>query len=206
MNHESVSTLPELLVDEIECGLIVCDLPGRIVFANQAAQRELAAGRVLQRADRELRVAPGAGGGLDAALQQAVLRGRRQLVQLGHAADRLLVSVLPLRQGGGAVRALLVLGRRQACSELGLEMLGGFHGLTLAERRVMAGLLRRASPREIAAQHGRKLSTVRSQIHAIRSKLGARSIDELLLRAAEVPPVATALRMTMASPPLAAAA
>jgi DNA-binding CsgD family transcriptional regulator len=118
-------------------------------------------------------------------------------VSVGSGADRLLVSVLPLRGNTGAARVLVVLGRRQPCSELGLEMLAGFHGLTLTERRVMAALLRRCSPREIAQQHGVALSTVRTQIHSIRAKIGTRSIDELLLRAAEVPPGASALRISM---------
>lgn len=204
MNHAFASHLPELLVDEIECGLIVCDPHGTIAFANQAAQRELASGRVLLRAGSELRRAPGAGSGLDGAIAQAAQRGLRQLLSLGQGADRLLVSVLPLRDASGVPRVLLVLGRRQPCSELGLEMFAGHHGLTLAERRVMAALLRRLSPREIAAQHRVALSTVRTQIHSIRTKIGLRSIDELLLRAAEVPPVASALRMTM--PAYAAAA
>ena len=40
------------------------------------------------------------------------------------------------------------------------------------------------------------LSTVRTQIQSIRNKLGARNIEGLLLRAAELPPVA--LRLAMA--------
>lgn len=106
-----------------------------------------------------------------------------------------MVSVLPFRPPGTEREyVLVVLGKRQLCSDLGLEMLATSYGLTLAERRVLAALVREATPREIAAAHAVALSTVRTQISSIRSKLGTHSIDGLLLRAAEVPPVAGALR------------
>ena len=84
-------------------------------------------------------------------------------------------------------------------------MLAGAYGLTLAERRVLGGLVREASAREIAAEHAVALSTVRTQIASIRAKFGARSIDGLLLRVSELPPVAGALRMaaTTWAPPAA---
>lgn len=197
------SNLAKLLVDEIECGMIVCDDHGTIQFLNQSAQRELSSCRVLQRHGAELRSVRDANE-FKAAVSLAFRRGLRHLVSLGRGADRLLVSVLPLRDSGAIVGVLLVLGQRHPCSELGLEMLAAFHGLTLTERRVMAGLLHRRSPREIAQQHQVAMSTVRTQIQSIRSKLNTRSIDELLLRAAEVPPVASALRAQAAPLHLAA--
>ena len=66
-------------------------------------------------------------------------------------ADQLMVSVLPFQLPGAlSDQVLVVLGRRQHCSELGLEMLAGSYGLTLAEPRVLSGLVRQATPREIA--------------------------------------------------------
>jgi DNA-binding CsgD family transcriptional regulator len=184
------------LFDEIECGLIVCAADGTVRFANQAAQRELAAARVLTQVYGALRRTTGASGEFDTALRLAAQRGRRSLVRLQHGADRLMVSVLPLPlQGMGDQQVLVMLGRRQPCSELGLEMLAASHGLTMAERRVLAGLLRQTTPRQIAAENAVSLTTVRTQISAIRAKLGARSIEALLMRAAELPPVASALRM-----------
>lgn len=184
------------LFDEIECGLIVCDEQGHIQFANHAARQELASQRLLLRSGDTLRSAANGPEELDTALRQAALRGRRCLLSLAHAGDQLMVSVLPFQLDGSAARqALVVLGRRQPCSELGLEMLAGCYGLTLAERRVLGGLVRQATPREIASAHAVKVSTVRSQISAIRAKFGTRSIEALLLRAAQMPPVA-ALRLT----------
>jgi DNA-binding CsgD family transcriptional regulator len=190
-----MNQLPLALFDEIECGLIVCDARGTIRFANQAARQELAAGRVLQQLEGRLRRAAAAAGELDAALRAASSRGRRSLVRLGQHDDRLMVSVLPLDLPEAEPgHVLVMLGRRQPCSELGLEMLAGSYGLTLAERRVLAALMREATPREIARDNAVKLSTVRTQISSIRIKLGTRRIEGLLLRAAEMPPLASALR------------
>ncbi|MDP2008043.1 MAG: LuxR C-terminal-related transcriptional regulator [Rubrivivax sp.] len=192
--------LPLALFDEIECGLIVCDSKGVVHFANQAARHELATERVLMQTTDGLRRATGAGGDIETALRLATRRGRRSLVRLARDDDHLMVSVLPLHlRELDTPQALLVLGRRQPCSELGLEMLAGSYGLTMAERRVLGGLVREATPKEIASQHAVALSTVRTQISSIRAKLGTRSIEGLLLRAAQVPPVTSALRMAVPS-------
>lgn len=194
----AMGALAAAVVDEIECGLVVCDSHGHIGFANQAAQRELGSARVIVRNGNSVQRLPQASGELDTAIRQAAERGKRSLVRLACSGDRLMVSVLPLQQPDNDTRhVLLVMGRRQPCSDLGLEMLASTYGLTLAERRVLSGLVREATPREIATENAVALCTVRTQILALRSKLGTRNIEGLLLRAAEVPPVASALRMAV---------
>ena len=196
ISGQTLAQLALALFDEIECGLIVCDEQGVIHFANQAAQQEMASQRLLQRLGDRLGRASGCGGELDTAMRLAAQRGRRSLVRMTQGNDQLMVSVLPFQLPGAlSHQVLVVLGRRQPCSELGLEMLAGSYGLTLAERRVLGGLVRQATPREIASAHAVKLSTVRTQISSIRAKFGTRSIEGLLLRAAQVPPVANALRL-----------
>lgn len=191
-----VDSLRSMLVDEIECGLIVCSHRRQLHFANRAAQRELAAARVLRSSGEMLQGVGERATELDAAVRQAVFKGRRELVRLGQGDDRLLVSVLPLQPADSSETcALLVLGRRRPCSDLGLEMLANAYKLTLAERRVLAGLLQENAPREIAKGLGVALSTVRTQISSIRDKLDARSIDGVLIRTAEMPPIASALRL-----------
>ena len=201
LSGQTLAQLAVALFDEIECGLIVCDEHGAIHFANQAAQHEMSSQRLLQRLGDRLSRASGCGGELDTAMRLAAQRGRRSLVRMTQGADQLMVSVLPFQlPGAQAHQVLVVLGRRQPCSELGLEMLAGSYGLTLAERRVLGGLVRQATPREIASAHAVKLSTVRTQISSIRAKFGTRSIEGLLLRTAQVPPVASALRLAGLSP------
>jgi DNA-binding CsgD family transcriptional regulator len=189
-----LAALQAMLIEELECGLLVCDASGSVVFANDAARRELALGRLLAVAGGVLRCVGSANCSFGAALRAAATAARRQLVALERGDDRLLVSLVPLRDGGENL-VLVVLGRRSACSALGLEMLGSVYGLTLAERQVLAGLLADRSPRDIARDKGVELSTVRTQIASIRTKLGVRSVEALLLRVAEVPPVAPALRL-----------
>lgn len=183
------------LVDEIACGLIVCDGRGLVRFANCAAGAELASARVLYRRDDELRCAGAHGATLDAALRLTATKGRRQLLALGHDGDRLMVTLMPLHiDACPEPLVLIVLGRRGPCSELGLEMLSSAYGLTLTERRVLSGLMNDVAPRAIAAEQGVAISTVRSHISSIRAKLGVRSIEAILIRAAEVPQVPSALR------------
>jgi len=209
----SLAQLALALFDEIECGLIVCDGHGAMHFANHAARQEMESQQLLLHGGGVLRHAPGGSGEFDTALRQAAQRGLRSLVRLAQGSDQLMVTVLPFRsQGVNTALVLVMLGRRQPCSDLGLEMLAGSYGLTLAERRVLNGLVRQATPREIASANEVKLSTVRTQISSIRAKFGARSIEGLLLRAAQVPPVASALRLAgvsyaapQAAPMLAAA-
>jgi DNA-binding CsgD family transcriptional regulator len=67
------------------------------------------------------------------------------------------------------------------------------HGLTLAERRVLRGLIDIREPEQIAQENGGRLSIVRTQIQSIRGRLGVRSIDELLCRVAQLPLVASCM-------------
>ena len=192
---DAAQGLAVTLIDEIECGLITCDEHGRLLFANRSAREELASGRALKAVDQTVRSAVGSSTALDAALLEAARHGRRQLLSLGQPDDQLMASVIPLRAAepqGSTV--LIMLGRRGPCSALGLEMLAMLYGLTLAERRVLGGLLAEDAPRQIAAINGVAVSTVRSHIKSIRDKFGVHNIEALLIRAAGVPPVTTAWR------------
>ena len=188
-----VNSITDALVDQIECGLVVCDSRGRLLHANRSARREMNDGRVLRLAHDALQVDPDSHADLAAALHDAAIRQRSRLLWLGVDDQQLMIVVRPIAiEGvGNAQTALIVLGRRDLCSPLGLEMLAIRHGLTLAERRVFRGLIANRSAREIANAHGVCLPTVRTQIQSVREKVGVRSIDELLLRAAQVPPVSS---------------
>lgn len=189
-----IDSMLALLVDQIDCGLVVCDPHGRILVSNRAARDELARQRLIQGLDGWLRCARGVDAPFDATLHQAA-RGRRRLLLLASATDQLMVSLAPLTEAPGDESPVIVLlGRREPCSPLSLELFGSLHGLTLAERRVLRELLADTSPRRIADAQGVALCTVRSHIASIRSKLGVRSIEALLLRAVGLPPMSSALR------------
>jgi len=196
-----VESLMNALVDAIDCGVIVSNAHGTVCFANQAARQQADLAGAYPSAARAMHCGAHDAAALDAAIRSAATKGRRQLLVLGSGEGRLMVSVLPLALPEACdPRVLLLLGRRGSCSTLALEMLANVHGLTLAERRVLAGLLAESTPREVAAALGVALSTVRTQILSIRAKLGVRSIEALLLRAAEVPPMAAVVRQASEGP------
>jgi DNA-binding CsgD family transcriptional regulator len=186
------AALAQALFDQVGSGLIACDAEGFMRAVNRTARAELQRGRLIRACGLQLQRAPTAQGELAAAIRQAACKGRRSMVRLTAGEERLHLNTLPVLDGGEAL-TLVVLGRRQACSELELELLASSYGLTQAERRVLAGLMQEERPSEIAERHAVKLSTVRTQISSIRAKLGTRSVEGLLLRAAEVPAMPSAL-------------
>lgn len=185
-----VNRLVSALFDRLESGMLACDARGRVLHANLAARRELQATDVLSVVDHHVRCIPAFQDAWAGALQDAALRHRSRLLTLGSASGRLMVATMPLHVDDfDDPVALVMMGRRQVCSPLGLELLASVHGLTFAESRVLRALVGNSTPREIAATHGVALATVRTQIQSVRDKIGVRSIDALLLRAAEVPPM-----------------
>jgi DNA-binding CsgD family transcriptional regulator len=192
----AVASAPLLtaVFDEIDTGLFVCDDEGRVVALNWNARLEASAGKLLQLVDDRLQ-ARSDDGAFAKALLAACRRGRREIVELRQHDDRLFVSVSPLKYPGGEPRALVLLGRRVPCSALVLEMLGYRHGLTAAERRVLAGLAAQRTPAQIASDHAIAISTVRTQINALRAKLDASSVSALMCVVAGIPPLNPTLKL-----------
>lgn len=191
-NPASVSAerLAFALMDRIECGIAAVGSSGRLWQANRAARREFAQGGVLRLEGAVLNCLSSHQDDWLSLLHDATVRQRSRLALFGDGKARQMIIAMPMPvEGLGTPLALVMLGRRSICSPLGIEMLAARHGLTHTERRVLSLLVENLSTAEIAARHGVGMATVRSQIMSIRDKLQVRSIDALLLRAAEVPPV-----------------
>ncbi len=190
IDHSILSRLLSALMDRIECGVLACGPSGELIHANVAARRELKSARIL-RVERDcVCCSNDSNRNWLTALNDATARLRSSLISLDGSGERLMVALMPVHvEGAAAPAAIAMMGRRTVCSSLGLEMLSSSHGLTFAERRVFKALVCNLTTREIAALHGVAVATVRTQIQAVRDKLGVRSIDALLLRAAEIPPV-----------------
>lgn len=185
----TLDRLRELVLDEIGVGLIVCEFTGVVRLANRCAEQELACGSFLRRVGRTLRCAGVSNPSLDAAIALVGRKRCRHLVEISNGAHRLLVSVVPLPSSGPHESLVMImLGSCSLCSTQGLELLSSVHGLTFAERRVLADLLHERTPRAIAEAHGVSMTTVRTQIVSIRDKFGVHSIEGLLRRVAELPP------------------
>jgi DNA-binding CsgD family transcriptional regulator len=128
------------------------------------------------------------------AVHAACLSRSYQLLPLRHGERQRMVSVQPLRMADGAPPcALLLLGRRQLCPELAVQELGRLYDLTAAERSVLASLLAGVPVAAMARARGVAVSTVRSQVAALRAKFGVRRIDDITRLVAELPPMLGAL-------------
>jgi DNA-binding CsgD family transcriptional regulator len=180
----------------LDIGVMVCDARGRLMLANDAAQHQLASGGVLRLgADGALDVAGGAGLlMLRRAVHAASLAGSYQLVPLRHGERSLMVAVQPVRAADAHQPcALLLLGRRRLCPELAVQELGRLFDLTLAERDVLCSLLAGTRVGAMARERGVALSTVRTQVAALRAKFGVRRVDDITRLVAELPPMVGAL-------------
>lgn len=201
---------PELLsavLDQLDTGVLLLDGGGFVLLANDAARVEMGQGGVLRIDEAGLVDVHSAPSllALRAALDAAITERLRQLLTLRAGVCSLTVAVQPLRLPGHAPLAMLLLQRRQLCPDVVVEMLASQHALTLAERRILAGLLGGQRVAALAAAHGVQVSTVRSQAASLRHKFGVRRLEDLTRLAAELPPMAPALQGMFARGPAAAA-
>jgi DNA-binding CsgD family transcriptional regulator len=185
-----LSRLLARALDEVDYGIVLLRSFGRVLHLNHQARRRLEAGGPLQLVGDRLtigdeRVASRFGD----ALRAAADRGMRRLVDIG-ADARQHVALVPVEAGVAA----LLLGKASVCEDLAIQHFARTHDLTPAETRVLAALGAGAAPAAIALEQGVKLSTVRTQIGAIREKTGAASITALVRMVAALPPMVSALR------------
>lgn len=183
-------------LDHVGRGLVVVAAGGRVVYANRLARQaldepghplELDGGQITARR-------AGDGQALAEALDAALRRGLRRLLNLGHAGDdRVAVAVLPLPPHamgpttGGAVLLSLPLARRT--QDLALQSYARLCDLTKAETAVLEALVAGDRPTDIAKDKGVAMSTVRTQICQLRLKTGSHSIREIVQRVVGLPPM-----------------
>ena len=176
------------LLDEIDYGAFTVAAGGRLLTMNRAARAAITSEGPLHVFDGVLQAAPAANArALDAAIAGAV-RGLRRLLVLHAAPTSLVVSVVPLAVGTES-RVLVMLGKSSRCARLSVVLFARAHQLTSAEQRVLEALYEGLTPQQVATRFDVRLSTVRTQIGAIRSKTCAQSISELLRQVSALPPV-----------------
>jgi len=187
----------ELMLDEIDYGVLLLGSDAQVLHLNHAARCELDAQHPLQLLGRQLRAAYAIDVlQLQDALHAATHRGLRRLLMLGQDGHRVAVSVVPLPADGlaGTVATQLSMGKRQMCGGLSVQWFARNHGLTMAESRVLEALSEGVQPSEIAMRFGVGISTIRSQIGSIRAKTHSDSIGALVRQVAVLPPLVGALR------------
>ena len=185
------------LLDEIDYGIFVLTLQGKLLYANQAARVCLNAMTVLREEQGELVTASARDtAALGSAVRAASAQGLRRLLQVGVVPFRLALAVVPGPPVSGPCgrRVLVILPRERLCQPLSTYGFARDHGLSAAESQVLHLLCDGLQPSDIANRHGVAITTVRTQIASIRVKTDAATIGELIQRIARLPPICSALQ------------
>jgi DNA-binding CsgD family transcriptional regulator len=175
----------------IALSVLLVDSRAMLLYANHAGQASLhsRSGLVL-RCGNICAIEPMQQAQLEQAISAAA-RGQRSLVHVGQATERRLVAVLPL--GGDVAIAnptvLLLSGQCDPPEPIALTLFARTAGLTPSEREVLIALCEGVPPQEIARQRSVSLATVRTQIGAIRTKVGARTIAHVVRKVSTLPPM-----------------
>ena len=86
--------------------------------------------------------------------------------------------------------ALLVFAKQQLCDTTTVTLFARESGLTSAESQVLAQVCKGLRPAQIATHQGVQVSTVRTQLRAIRHKTASDSMRELVRKVSTLPPLA----------------
>ncbi len=86
--------------------------------------------------------------------------------------------------------ALLVFAKQQLCDTTTVTLFARERGLTGAEGQVLEQVCKGLRPSQIATRHGVQISTVRTQLRAIRHKTASDSVRELVEKVSVLPPLA----------------
>jgi len=184
------------ILDEVDYGVLLVVDGSQVLHINHAAQRQLNAQHPLQVVGGTLRVREAAD---LVALHTAIVaarQGQQRLVTMGRGEAAVEVAVKPLGPLGlgGPPATMLSLARPALCTPLAVQMYARSQGLTPTETRVFEALGRGLDPRDVCAELGVDMTTVRTHISAIRSKLGVDSVSEIVRRVAVLPPVVGVLK------------
>ncbi|MFM2119758.1 MAG: hypothetical protein RL722_1226 [Pseudomonadota bacterium] len=182
------------VLDELDSGVVMVDGQGDVVFFNRSARHDHL-GSGLQHLQVGERLAAGTSvetGELLRAVRDAVQLSRRSLVRLG-TGMRHCIAVVPVAadasQEPNAGHALLLFGRRQACAPISIAFFARTFGLTPTESQVLEALCQGEPPARIAANNGVAVSTIRTQLTAIRQKTQTGSLRELVRQVSTLPPI-----------------
>lgn len=184
-------------MDEVDHGMLVIDAHCQLLHANHLARHAMAASRFIVCHGHMLMGAKTAfTQQIDQALKHA-LKGHRQLISLKDGtAHELSLAFVPLSHAlePGEPTVLVMMSRQNACENLAVRMYARAHQLSPSEESVLIALCKGFTVQEIAQENGVALSTVRTQIKALRLKTGCTSIRMIMLRVNSLPPMMSALR------------
>jgi DNA-binding CsgD family transcriptional regulator len=184
------------MADELAHAILLTTVDARLVHANQAARHELERGdAVAMSGGCFVRASqPESNAELQVALARSA-HGRRALIQLdAKEGAPLVVAVVPLKRvAGDRACCAILFSRQRVCDALMLGFFARRHNLTRAEEHVLVVLSEGVLAPQAAARLNVAVSTIRSHVRSICAKTRTRSVRELLLQLAVLPPMAPAL-------------
>ncbi|HZS67230.1 MAG TPA: helix-turn-helix transcriptional regulator [Burkholderiales bacterium] len=179
----------ENALDMLDHALVIVDEAGAVHYRNRPASA------LLKSAGSPLTLAAGMLGGrgreLHAALQAAIRlacveRRSSALASQGTRAP-LRLLVVPMDSAGGSREAAVWILAPHSPRLPHPRVLAVLFGLSRAEARLALRLLAGLTPQECAREAGVGVATVRSQLHSMFAKTGARRQAELVALLARVP-------------------
>lgn len=183
------------VLDELDYGVVIVDAQGDVSLANRTARGEFSGAGLhsLTLGERLAACTQAETAELLRAVRDAATLSRRSLVRLGTGL-RHCIAVVPLSSEASLVdpadgQALLLFGRRQVCAPLSIAFFARTFGLTPTETQVLEALCQGEPPARIATRNGVAVSTVRSQLTAIRAKTQTGSLRELVRQVSTLPPI-----------------
>jgi DNA-binding CsgD family transcriptional regulator len=174
------------MIDTVRSGMLLVDAAGRIVHANSAALKMIAAGNVLHCTGDQLAVGDAETDRMFRALFAAAGEGDDSLGTrgiafpvTGAAGDRYAVSLLPLASGARrmarsrlAAVAMLFIHRAELALLAAPEMIAKSYGLTPSELRILLAVVEVGGAAEVAEALGIGESTVRFHLKRLFEKTG----------------------------------
>ncbi len=167
-------------------GLVVADANALIHWCNPAAEAILTSGDGISRVDGRLRASRVFETSNLMALLRSAAAGRRGVMLIGLGSEKhpigLSVTRMAAQQAGRHGGPLLIV----AIKEIGRQIdvlagrLGELFGLTAAEERLAILLLNGHTLQSAAAASNKTLATVKTQLHSMLKKTGARGQAELI--------------------------
>lgn len=169
-------------LDRWQCGLVVCDVDGRVQWMNQPARERIAAGGLLHLRDGVLTTPGGKDRALRMALAgQAEARRSASYVALEHNGQRMHLALqwLAAPASGGA-SVLLMIGDDAPAGDIPPAALAALFKLTDAESRLASAVVRGTTLQQYAVRRGVSVGTVRSQLKQVLAKTGSARQSDLV--------------------------
>jgi DNA-binding CsgD family transcriptional regulator/PAS domain-containing protein len=187
--HQDRATLEETL-HLLPQPVLIVEGDAKLVFANGAAARILAAGDGLRCTAGRLAAAHRDDQPALAALLHPLTEAAPRMVALRRPRNRrpLLVQAVPLRSDGqwAASSRVALLIEAEPPPAPAADHLAVLYGLTKAEARLWAGLAGGATLSEIAAKQRISINTLRVQLGRLFAKVGVHRQADLVRRALEI--------------------